>query len=124
MGVRQVYLFGSAAKGGLSIICSTAENWFVSSDLAKKLRLGLEGLATIREQLIFAPFDDCRMRSTTTRPSLRFRSLAMPWRLAARLRERDVQLIRACEIANQDLDGAEIEKEFDGIGDEMAEPWE
>jgi hypothetical protein len=35
----------------LSIICSTAENSFVSSDLAKKLRLGLEELATIREQL-------------------------------------------------------------------------
>jgi len=37
--------------------------------------------------------------------------------------ERDVALIRACEIANQDLDVAEIEREFDGIGDEMAEPW-
>jgi hypothetical protein len=43
--------------------------------------------------------------------------------VAARLEERDVALIRACEIANQDLDVAEIEKEFDGIGDEMAEPW-
>jgi hypothetical protein len=43
--------------------------------------------------------------------------------MTARLKERDVALIRACEIANQDLDVAEIEKEFDGIGDEMAEPW-
>ena len=34
-----------------SIICSTVENWFVSSELAKKFRLGLEELATIREQL-------------------------------------------------------------------------
>src|SRR5664280_578317 len=34
-----------------SIICSTAENSFVSGDLAKKLRLGLEELATVREQL-------------------------------------------------------------------------
>jgi hypothetical protein len=43
--------------------------------------------------------------------------------LAARLRERDLELIRACETANQDLDVAEIEKDFDGIRDEMAEPW-
>lgn len=35
--------------------------------------------------------------------------------LAARLEEGDVALIRACEISNQDLDVAEIEKEFDGI---------
>jgi len=31
-------------------------------------------------------------------------------------------LVRACEIANQDLEVAEIEKELDGIGDEAAEP--
>jgi hypothetical protein len=43
--------------------------------------------------------------------------------LAARLEDRDVALIRACEIANQDLDVSEIEQEFDGIRDEMAEPW-
>ena len=36
---------------------------------------------------------------------------------------RDRQLIRACEAANADLDVAEMEKEFDGIRDEMAEPW-
>jgi hypothetical protein len=43
--------------------------------------------------------------------------------LAARLRERDAALIRACEIANQDEDVTEIEKEFDGLADEMAEVW-
>ena len=43
--------------------------------------------------------------------------------LAARLRERDLELARACETANQDLDVAEIEKDFDAIHDEMAEPW-
>ena len=43
--------------------------------------------------------------------------------LAARLRERDVELARACESANQDLDVAEMEKDFDAIRDEMAEPW-
>jgi hypothetical protein len=43
--------------------------------------------------------------------------------LAARLEERDLALIRACEIANQDLDVAELEKEFEAITDEMVEPW-
>jgi hypothetical protein len=43
--------------------------------------------------------------------------------LASRLAERDAALIRACDLANQDMDVAEIEREFDGLGDEMAEPW-
>jgi hypothetical protein len=43
--------------------------------------------------------------------------------LAARLKECDLELIRACEIANRDVDAAETEKEFDLIRDEMAEPW-
>ena len=43
--------------------------------------------------------------------------------LAARLKERDLDLIRACEIANQDVDATEIEKDFDGIEDAMSEPW-
>ena len=59
------------------------------------------------------------LRRVASRDRSRFVSEA----LAARLEERDVALIRACEVANQDLDVAEIEKEFDGIGDEMAEPW-
>jgi hypothetical protein len=40
--------------------------------------------------------------------------------LAARLGERDLELVRACETANQDLDVAEIEREFDGIRDEFS----
>jgi hypothetical protein len=43
--------------------------------------------------------------------------------LAARLEQRDLELIRACEAANLDPDVEEIEKDFDGIRDEMAEPW-
>ena len=43
--------------------------------------------------------------------------------LAARLRERELELVRACETANHDLDVAEIEKDFDAIDDEIAEPW-
>ena len=59
------------------------------------------------------------LRRVRSRDRSRFVSEA----LAARLEEVDEALIRACEIANQDLDVAEIEKEFDGIGDAVAEPW-
>jgi len=58
-------------------------------------------------------------RTVASRDRSRFVSEA----LAARLEERDAALIRACEIANQDMDVAEIENELDGLGDEMAEPW-
>jgi hypothetical protein len=59
------------------------------------------------------------VRNVASRDRSRFVSEA----LAARLAERDVALIRACEIANNDPDVTEIEEEFDGIRDEMAEPW-
>ena len=58
-----------------------------------------------------------------SRVASRDRSRFVSEALAARLAERDAALVRACAIANQDLDVAEIEKEFDGIRDEMAEPW-
>ena len=59
------------------------------------------------------------LRRVASRDRSRFVSEA----LAAQLEKRDVALIRACEIANHDMDVAEIEKELDGLGDEMAEPW-
>ena len=59
------------------------------------------------------------MRRVPSRDRSRFVSEA----LAAHLEARDLQLIRACEVANEDLDALEIEKDFDGIRDEMAEPW-
>lgn len=59
------------------------------------------------------------LRRVSSRDRSRFVSEA----LAARLEERDMALIRACEIANQDLDVAAIENDFDGIRDAMAEPW-
>lgn len=59
------------------------------------------------------------LRRVASRDRSRFVSEAV----AARLGERDIALIRACEIANRDPDVAEIEKEFDAIGDQMAEPW-
>jgi hypothetical protein len=60
------------------------------------------------------------LRRVASRDRSRFISEA----LAARLRERDLGLVRACEAANQELDVAEIEKDFDGIRDVMAEPWQ
>ena len=59
------------------------------------------------------------LRRVASRDRSRFVSEA----LAARLEEYDAAMIRACEIANQDLDVAEIERELDGLSDEMAEPW-
>ncbi len=43
--------------------------------------------------------------------------------LAEKLTERDRELVRACEIANQDPEVAAIEKEFDSLPDETTEPW-
>jgi hypothetical protein len=43
--------------------------------------------------------------------------------LTARLRKQDDALIRACEIANRDEDVLAIEREFDAIGGDLAEPW-
>ena len=59
------------------------------------------------------------LRRVPSRERSRFVSEA----LAAQLAACDLQLIRACEAANLDLDVAEIEKEFDGFQDAMAEPW-
>ena len=41
---------------------------------------------------------------------------------AAGTEEREAALIRACEMANQEPDVAEIERDFDGLGD--ADGWE
>jgi hypothetical protein len=58
-----------------------------------------------------------------SRVASRDRSRFVSEALAARLKERDLELVRACETANQDLDAAEIEKDLDAIRDAMAEPW-
>lgn len=44
--------------------------------------------------------------------------------IAEKLAEREKRLIQACEIANQDPEVREIEREFDALGDAMSEPWE
>lgn len=43
--------------------------------------------------------------------------------LAAKLAERERRLARACRIANLDPEVETIEKEFDSIVGEIAEPW-
>jgi hypothetical protein len=48
----------------------------------------------------------------------------MTSRETAELRRAEKRLIRACEIANQDHEIGEIEKDFDALGDEILEPWE
>jgi hypothetical protein len=43
--------------------------------------------------------------------------------VAARLRKQDDALIRACGVANRDEDLLAMEREFDVIGCDIAEPW-
>ena len=43
--------------------------------------------------------------------------------IAAKLRAREEQLIRACEIANRDPDVLAVEREWDALPDEIAEAW-
>lgn len=46
--------------------------------------------------------------------------------IAMRLREREEQLVRACEIANSSADAGEIESSFDALADQadsVQEPW-
>jgi hypothetical protein len=43
--------------------------------------------------------------------------------IAAKLRERDERLARACEIANHAPDVLAVEQEWDALRDEIAEPW-
>ena len=59
------------------------------------------------------------LRRVGSRDRSRFVSEA----LASRLAERDLLLIRSCEIANGDPEVNKIVSEFDGIRDEMTEPW-
>lgn len=59
------------------------------------------------------------LRRVASRDRSRFVSEAV----ASQLEAQDMALIRACDAANQDLDVAEIERDFDAISDEMAEPW-
>jgi hypothetical protein len=60
----------------------------------------------------------------TRRVPARDRSRYVADAIAEKLAEREKRLIQACEIANQDPDLREIERDFDAIVDAMPEPWE
>ncbi len=53
----------------------------------------------------------------------RVRSQYLAAALAEKLAERERNLIRACEIANEDSDVAVVERELDSLPDEVSEPW-
>ena len=58
------------------------------------------------------------------RVPVRQRSRYVAEALAAKLNAREKRLIRACEIANNDPEMREIEKEFDALMDELPDAWE
>jgi len=62
--------------------------------------------------------------SFTKRIPARDRSRYVADAIADTLAEREKRLILACEIANQDPEVREIEREFDALTDAMPEPWE
>ena len=62
--------------------------------------------------------------SFTGRVPARDRSRYVADAIADKLAEREKRLIQACEIANQDPEVREIEREFDALSDAMSEPWE
>ena len=53
----------------------------------------------------------------------RHRSRFVADALALGLKEREMQLVRACEVANRIRDVRAIERNFDAIEDEIMEPW-
>ena len=55
--------------------------------------------------------------------SPRNRSKYLAEALTEKLSERDRKLIRACQAANDDPEVRAIEKEFDAIAEDTAEPW-
>ena len=67
--------------------------------------------------------EDLAMRFVKRVPA-RDRSRYVADAIADKLAEREKRLIRACEIANQDPEIREIEKELDALTDEIVEPWD
>jgi hypothetical protein len=62
--------------------------------------------------------------SFTRRVAARDRSRYVADAIAEKLAEREKRLILACEIANQDPELREIEREFDALTDALPEPWQ
>ena len=59
----------------------------------------------------------------TKRVPARERSKYLVEALTDKLAQREKDLIRSCQVANEDLDVLAIEQEFDSLSDEIAEPW-
>ncbi len=53
----------------------------------------------------------------------RVRSSYLSRLLERSLSERDANLVRACELANEDPEVRTIEREFDALADRIEEPW-
>jgi hypothetical protein len=62
--------------------------------------------------------------SFTRRVPARDRSRYVADAIAEKLADREKRLILACEIANQDPEVREIERDFDALTDALPEPWE
>lgn len=73
-------------------------------------------------KMTFTLPDDLASRFLRAVPS-RDRSRYVTEAIAAKLREREERLIRACEAANSDPDVHAIEAEWDALPEEIAEPW-
>ena len=58
------------------------------------------------------------------RVSARDRSRYVADALAAKLRERDRLLARAADVANRSRHVRAIERDFDALNDQIAEPWD
>jgi metal-responsive CopG/Arc/MetJ family transcriptional regulator len=74
-------------------------------------------------KLTFTLPEDLASRFTRRVPA-RERSRYVADAIADKLAEREKRLISACEIANEDSEVREIEREFDALTDAMPEPWE
>ena len=54
----------------------------------------------------------------------RHRSRYVAEALALKLKERDGTLARACDVANRSRQVRNVEREFDALPEEIAEPWD
>jgi metal-responsive CopG/Arc/MetJ family transcriptional regulator len=73
-------------------------------------------------KMTFSLPDDLARRFSRRVPA-RERSSYVSQAIEARLRGQEERWARACEAANADLDVSAIEREWDSIVDEIAEPW-
>ena len=73
-------------------------------------------------KMTFTLPEDLAAQFTRRVPS-RKRSNYLAEALSEKLAERDREIVEACEIANADPEVEAIEKEFDALPGEIAEPW-